>query len=117
VAISAQEKRVRCIADSGVPDLITLFMITDAGSRILFGLSSDRMAPRIFSHCTAKGIPVAGLALTAMFGLLAYMNVDTSGGTVFEWFSNISSITGLVTWWSILLVCLLVHLNHLFLSY
>ncbi|KAA1088612.1 hypothetical protein PGTUg99_006712 [Puccinia graminis f. sp. tritici] len=98
---------------SALPDIVNVVILTAvfsaansdlyAGSRILFGLSSDRMAPRIFSHCTAKGIPVAGLGLTAMFGLLAYMNVDTSGGTVFEWFSNISSITGLVTWWSILL--------------
>ncbi|POW07454.1 hypothetical protein PSTT_08234, partial [Puccinia striiformis] len=75
----------------------------DAGSRILFGLSSDRMAPRLFSRCTGNGVPVAGIALTALFGLLSYMNVNTSGGTVFQWFSNISSISGLITWWSILL--------------
>ncbi|WAQ87789.1 hypothetical protein PtA15_8A695 [Puccinia triticina] len=98
---------------SVLPDIVNVVILTAvfsaansdlyAGSRILFGLSSDRMAPKIFSHCTGQGIPVAGIALTAVFGLLAYMNVATSGGTVFEWFSNISSISGLVTWWSILL--------------
>ncbi|PLW19745.1 hypothetical protein PCANC_01987 [Puccinia coronata f. sp. avenae] len=98
---------------SVLPDTVNVVILTAvfsaansdlyAGSRILFGLSSDQMAPKIFSRCTKKGIPFAGIALTAVFGLLAYMNVDTSGGTVFLWFSNISSISGLLTWWSILL--------------
>ncbi|OAV90257.1 hypothetical protein PTTG_04646 [Puccinia triticina 1-1 BBBD Race 1] len=98
---------------STLPDIVNVVILTSvfsasnsdlyAGSRILFGLSSDRMAPKIFSHCTSHGIPVAGIALTAAFGLLAYMNVANSGGTVFGWFSNIASISGMVTWWSILL--------------
>ncbi|KAH9464044.1 hypothetical protein Pst134EA_002462 [Puccinia striiformis f. sp. tritici] len=98
---------------SVLPDIVNVVILTAvfsaansdlyAGSRILFGLSSDRMAPRLFSRCTGNGVPVAGIALTALFGLLSYMNVNTSGGTVFQWFSNISSISGLITWWSILL--------------
>lgn len=35
---------------------------------------------------------------SALAGFLAYMNVSTNGGTVFEWFVNITSITGLITW-------------------
>jgi amino acid transporter len=38
------------------------------------------------------------LSGSALIGFLAYMNVSTNGGTVFEWFVNISSITGLITW-------------------
>ena len=91
-----------------------LLFSTDAGSRILFGLSSDQMAPKMFSHCTKKGIPFAGIALTALMGLLAYLNVNTTGGTVFLWFANISSITGILTWWSILLVSFHRPLSNLF---
>jgi len=96
-----------------LPDIINAVILTAvfsaansdiyAGSRILFGLSSDQMAPKMFSHCTKKGIPFAGIALTALMGLLAYLNVNTTGSTVFLWFANISSITGILTWWSILL--------------
>lgn len=35
---------------------------------------------------------------TALAGLLAFLNVNTSGDKVFEWFVNITSITGLITW-------------------
>lgn len=91
-----------------------LLCSTDAGSRILFGLSSDQMAPKIFSQCTKKGIPFVGVALTALMGLLAYLNVDTAGGTAFLWFANISSITGIITWWSILLVSFHRPLSHFF---
>jgi amino acid transporter len=34
----------------------------------------------------------------AFAGLLAYLNVSKNGGTVFEWFVHITSITGLITW-------------------
>ncbi|MBW0469962.1 hypothetical protein O181_009677 [Austropuccinia psidii MF-1] len=74
-----------------------------AGSRVLYGLSCDRMVPKVFSRCTAGGLPIASLTITAVFGFLAYMNVNTNGSTIFDWFSNISSITGLITWWTILL--------------
>lgn len=97
---------------SVLPDIVNAVILTAAfsagnsdlyaGSRTLFGLSVDRMAPRIFSRCSRSGLPVAGIGLTAIAGLLAYLNVSNSGGTVFTWFSNLSSITGLLTWWTIL---------------
>lgn len=34
----------------------------------------------------------------ALAGPLAYLNVSNKGSTVFNWFVNISSITGLITW-------------------
>nr|CAC67419.1 amino acid transporter [Uromyces viciae-fabae] len=72
-----------------------------AASRMTFGLATDGMAPAIFSRCTSNGLPIAGLILTIGFGLLAYMNVNSSTGTVFQWLANFSSVTGLLTWWSI----------------
>lgn len=74
-----------------------------ASSRTLYGLACDGKAPAIFRRCTKNGIPIWCVTLTAVFGLLAYLNVSVSGSVVFNWFVNLSAITGLITWWSILL--------------
>lgn len=69
-----------------------------ASSRTLYGLACDGKAPAIFRKCTKNGLPIYCLAITAAFGLLAYMNVSSSSSTVFNYLSNLSSITGLITW-------------------
>jgi amino acid permease len=73
------------------------------------------MAPRSFLlGKKIHGFSVTGLAVTAVFGLLAYMNVDDSGSrVVLQWLSNSSSISWLIMWWSILLVGLHTHFGHL----
>jgi len=73
-----------------------------AASRTLYGMACLGQAPRFIKYCTKRGVPVWALAITGAIGLLAYMNVSTNGGTVFNWFVAISSITGLITWSTIL---------------
>lgn len=73
-----------------------------AASRTLYGMACMGQAPRFLRYCTKNGVPVWSLVVTASIGLLAYMNVSTNGGTVFNWFVDISSITGLITWSTIL---------------
>lgn len=102
-----------------LPDIVNAIILTSAysagnsdlyaGSRILYGLSVDRMAPKIFRRCTKGGLPVYALIITSLFGVLSYFNVNTSGSTIFDWLSNISSITGLITWWTIFLSYLRFH--------
>lgn len=46
---------------------------------------------------------------TALGGLLAFLNVNENGNTVFEWFVNITSITGLITWDIILITYIRFH--------
>ncbi|GAA95789.1 uncharacterized protein L969DRAFT_62736 [Mixia osmundae IAM 14324] len=77
-----------------------------ASSRTLYGLACDGKAPRIFRKCTKGGLPIWCLIITVMIGPLAYLNVSNNGTTVFNWFYNISSITGLLTWWAILLTAI-----------
>jgi len=69
-----------------------------ASSRTLYGLACAGQAPRFLRRCTKAGLPVWCVFITSLVGLLAYLNVNTNGGTVFAWFVNISSITGLITW-------------------
>ncbi|CAE6448887.1 unnamed protein product [Rhizoctonia solani] len=60
-------------------------------------------APAFVRRCTPGGLPVWAVFITALFGLLAYMNVGTTTAVeVFNWLYNISSITGLITWFIIL---------------
>lgn len=72
-----------------------------SGSRVLLGLAQEGFAPKIFGWVTKKGVPWVSVAFTALFGLLAFMNVSNSGGTVFNWLVNISGVAGFICWVSI----------------
>lgn len=69
-----------------------------SGSRILVGLAQERLAPKILTTTTAGGVPYVAVAFTAVFGLLGFMNESNSGGTVFNWFLNISAVAGFIAW-------------------
>jgi yeast amino acid transporter len=87
---------------------ICLFVFSAANSdlyiasRTIYGLASEGRAPSIFVRTNARGLPYVGLALSAMFCLLAYMNVADDSRTVFIYFQNLTTIFGLETWISIL---------------
>lgn len=69
-----------------------------SGSRVLVGLAEERSAPSIFLKTTASGVPYYAVAFTAAWGLLGFMNESNSGGQVFDWFLNITSIAGFIVW-------------------
>ncbi|KAF8498527.1 general amino acid permease 1 [Russula emetica] len=70
-------------------------------SRILYGLSIRGQAPRILSYCTKNGLPIVSVLCCCSFSLLAFMNVSSGAGKVFNWFVNLSTTAGFFTWWSI----------------
>lgn len=69
-----------------------------AGARILVGLAEEKAAPAWFKKTTARGVPWVGVAFTAAFGLLGFMNVSSSASTVFDWLLNIVAIAGFISW-------------------
>ncbi|KAK5072556.1 amino acid transporter [Lithohypha guttulata] len=71
-------------------------------SRTLYGLAVNGNAPRIFKRTDSRGVPIYALGMSAMFALLAYMNVADDSKTVFGYFVNLVTIFGLETWISIL---------------
>ena len=71
-------------------------------SRTLYGLSSEGSAPRIFKRTNKSGVPIYSLGLSAIFALLAYMNVADDSKKIFSYFVNLTTIFGLLTWISIL---------------
>lgn len=91
-----------------LPSLINavlLFVVLSAansnvysGSRILVGLAQDGSAPKFLKYTSQGGVPYAAVAFTAAFGLLAFLNLSSSGGTVFSWLLNITGVAGFIVW-------------------
>ncbi|KAH6896618.1 amino acid permease/ SLC12A domain-containing protein [Thelonectria olida] len=71
-------------------------------SRTLYGLASNDQAPAIFKRTDKRGVPIYALGFSALFGLLAFMNVADDSTKVFGYFVNLTTIFGLLTWISIL---------------
>ncbi|QKX60740.1 uncharacterized protein TRUGW13939_07886 [Talaromyces rugulosus] len=72
-----------------------------SGSRILLGLAQESLAPRFLKITSRHGVPYYGVAVTSAVGLLAFMNLSDNGATVFNWFMNISSVAGFISWSSL----------------
>ncbi|KAI0274681.1 amino acid permease [Gloeopeniophorella convolvens] len=105
---------VIAIKRSGIkalPQIINACLLTSAwsaassdlytSSRALHGLAIAGNAPAIFKKTLSNGLPIAALCVSAAFSLLAFMGVHSGSGKVFNWFSNMTSIAGLLTWFGI----------------
>lgn len=73
-----------------------------AGSRTLYSLARQGEAPAIFKKCTPHGVPYLCVAATALVGCLAYLNVSTDSAQAFTWFTNISTVSGFLSWMCVL---------------
>ncbi|KAK7433187.1 hypothetical protein QQZ08_000119 [Neonectria magnoliae] len=69
-----------------------------SGSRVLYSMALNGQAPKVFRITNKYGVPWAAVLFTWAFGLLAFLNVSNSGATVFNWFVNISTISGFIAW-------------------
>nr|AAB39866.1 putative permease [Uromyces viciae-fabae] len=95
-----------------LPDMINVVILLSAistassklygGSRVLYGLSKDGMAPRFFSKCNASGLPMWSLLATSSTAALSFMCLNSKAGVAFQWFQNLSAMTGILTWWTVL---------------
>ncbi|KAG2077105.1 amino acid permease [Suillus decipiens] len=94
-----------------LPSIINACLLTSAwsasssdlytASRAIYGLAASGNAPKFFLRTTRNGVPYAAVLFSASFSLLAFMAVSTSAGSVFDWFSNMTSVAGLMTWFGI----------------
>lgn len=69
-----------------------------AGSRTLYSLACAGQAPKIFTRCSKNGVPYPAVLVTWSIGLLAFLNLSSSGSTVFYWFTNITTVGGFLSW-------------------
>lgn len=65
------------------------------------GLAISGNAPAIFKKTSRGGLPWTALLVSTAFAFLAFMGVTTGSSTVFGWFSNMTSVAGLMTWFGI----------------
>jgi yeast amino acid transporter len=73
------------------------------GSRTLTALAQQGYAPKIFTYVDRSGRPLFSVGVVLLFGVLAYVNLSTSGTTVFTWLQALSGLAALFTWGSICL--------------
>jgi amino acid transporter len=111
---AASSPFVIAIKRSGIkalPSIINACLLTSAwsaassdlytSSRALYGLSIAGNAPKIFSKTTKSGLPYISVLFSSIFATLAYMASSKGAGKVFNWFVNMTSIAGLMTWFGI----------------
>lgn len=77
-----------------------------AASRTLYSLALTGNAPPFFKYCTKRGVPIWCVCSVFLIGCLGYLNVSSSGATVFFWFQNITSISGFCAWMFVFLTYL-----------
>ncbi|KAI8938895.1 hypothetical protein NX059_004752 [Plenodomus lindquistii] len=107
---------------SALPDIMNAILLTVvlsaassnvySGSRILVGLAEEHCAPAFLKRTTKRGVPYWATAITAAMGLLAYMNLSSSGGEAFNWLLNIISVAGFIAW-SCVCICHLCFMRAL----
>lgn len=69
-----------------------------SGSRILVGLATEGLGPKILTRTTNGGVPYVAVAFTSVFGLLGFMNESNNGSEVFNWLLNITGVAGFISW-------------------
>ncbi|KAG7532269.1 hypothetical protein FFLO_03664 [Filobasidium floriforme] len=72
-----------------------------AGSRTLTALAETGYAPRIFTYVDKSGRPLPSVIAILIFGPIAYVNVSSAGGAVFDWLLALSGLSTIFTWMSI----------------
>ncbi|KAF7971830.1 hypothetical protein HWV62_19839 [Athelia sp. TMB] len=67
----------------------------------MLGLAVSGNAPAIFKKTNRNGLPYPAILFCALFALLAFMGINSGSGKVFGWFSAMTSVAGLMTWFGI----------------
>ncbi|PSR74572.1 hypothetical protein PHLCEN_2v9749 [Hermanssonia centrifuga] len=103
----------------GLPSVINAALLTSAwsaassdlytSSRALYGLALNGHAPKICTAVSSWGLPYIAVAVNSSFGLFAYMGVSTGSGRVFTWLVNMTSISGLMSWFGIAVTYIQFH--------
>ncbi|KAI1143136.1 amino acid permease/ SLC12A domain-containing protein [Hypoxylon sp. FL0543] len=92
----------------GLDSVVNAVVITSAwssgnsvlymSSRSLYSLAIAGNAPRVFTRCNKHGVPIYAVIATSLLSLLAYLNVGTVSGVVFNWFVSIINTAAFISW-------------------
>jgi len=111
---AASSPFVIAIQQAGIkalPSIINACLLTSAwsaassdlftSSRAIYGLAAAGNAPKIFLKTLPNGLPIVAVLFNSCFSLLSYMGVTKGSGLVFTYFSQLTAIAGLLTWFGI----------------
>ncbi|KAL8655628.1 MAG: hypothetical protein Q9226_002978 [Calogaya cf. arnoldii] len=77
-----------------------------AGSRSLYSLALNGQAPRTFRTCNRHGVPYMCVGATSLLACLVYLSVSSGSAIVFQWFVNLTTISGYIAWIIVLITYL-----------
>lgn len=79
-------------------------------SRVMVAMSHMGMFPKILSRVDKKGRPRWALIVTGAFAtIFTYVNVSSTGGVIFTWFSSVSSTVYFMSWMCISITNIRMH--------
>ncbi|KAL1407165.1 hypothetical protein Q8F55_006579 [Vanrija albida] len=91
-----------------LPHIINAVVITSALSaaneqvyalsRTFVALARQRSMPSFFLITSKQGVPYAGVLVGLAFGCLAFLSVSDGSAQAFEWLSNLSALSSLLSW-------------------
>ncbi|KAI7884016.1 hypothetical protein K492DRAFT_235084 [Lichtheimia hyalospora FSU 10163] len=73
-------------------------------SRTLLGLAHDGNAPKFLAKTNRFGSPYWAVLFSSSIGFICVFAAIYSATEAFNWFLNITAITGFISWWGIVLI-------------
>ncbi|MFB7641729.1 amino acid permease [Peribacillus butanolivorans] len=67
-------------------------------SRMLYSMANEGLAPRIFGKLNKRGVPIWGLVVTSLVGMLAFFASIFGDGVIYIWLMNAVGVTGFIFW-------------------
>ncbi|CAR23878.1 amino acid permease [Lachancea thermotolerans CBS 6340] len=108
---SASSPFIIAIQNSGtraLPDIFNAVILTTiisaansnvyVGSRVLYGLAKEGLAPKIIGRINRHGVPYICVGIVSLFGFLGYLSVSSGSAKAFDWLLNITAIAGFFAW-------------------
>lgn len=72
-------------------------------SRTIQSLGAQGLGPKFLNYVDRKGRPLAGLLVSAVFGLLCFLSAYDNQGEVFAWLLSVSGLATIFSWFNICL--------------
>lgn len=90
---------------AGIMNFVILIAILSVGNtglylctRILWSLAQENGAPKAFGRTTRRGVPIAALIFTLVFGLLSLLTSFVAADTLFVFLMSVSGVGGALCW-------------------
>lgn len=90
---------------ASVMNAIILTAVLSAGnsslyvtSRMLYSMANEGLAPRIFGKLNKRGVPIWGLIVTSLVGMIAFFASVFGDGVIYIWLMNAVGVTGFIFW-------------------